>query len=91
MKYVLEIELKHKTAITDEAIDEICDGVSHKKESFDKGYRLMADNMDDMGTMYVRTMASLVIRIFLKKAIYTDPEDGASDCTEDLLCNPEVR
>ena len=50
----------------------------------------MADNMNDMGTMYVRTMASLIIRAYLEKAVYTDPEDGMSDCTDDMLCEPGV-
>ena len=50
----------------------------------------MADNMNDMGSMYIRTMASLIIRGYLKKGVYISPDDGVSDCTDSLLCDPEA-
>ena len=90
MKYILDLKLKSKSHITESAVNEIYKGVSHQKENTADGYRLIADNMNDMGTMYVRTMASLIIRAYLEKAVYTDPEDGMSDCTDDMLCEPGV-
>lgn len=90
MNYILELELKHKNNITDGAINDICKGVRREKEDTPTGYRLMADNMNDMGSMYIRTMASLIIRGYLKKGVYISPDDGVSDCTDSLLCDPEA-